>query len=86
MKDWSLFRLGATLEGTTIAAIASFGGFVASIVIYAVVPFAETGPAWDSPESWTSVVLVGAGLVCFVVFLVTGLITVFNRGSPPPPL
>jgi len=80
-----LLEREASLEGTTVAAIASFAGLVSSIVIYTVVPFAKAEPTWYSPESWISVVLAGAGLVCFVVFLVTGLITFFNRGSVPPP-
>jgi hypothetical protein len=73
------------LEGTTTAAITSFAGFVGSIALYAFLPFAKTGVSWNAPGSWLSVVLLGAGLVCFVVFLVTGLITFFNRGSNLPP-
>jgi len=73
------------LEGTTTAAIASLAGFVGSIALYTILPFAKTGVSVSAPGSWLSVVLVGAGLVCFVVFLVTGLITFFNRGSDLPP-
>jgi len=74
------------VEGTTTAAIASLAGFVGSIALYTTLPYAKTGVFLNAPGSWLSVALVGAGLVCFVVFLVTGLITFFNRGSnfPPP--
>jgi hypothetical protein len=80
-----LLELETSLEGTTTAAIASFAGFVVSMVLYTTIPFAKTGVSWQTPASWLSVVLVGAGLVCFVVFLVTGLITFFNRGYTMPP-
>ena len=73
------------MEGTTVATIVSFAGFVTSIALYAFVPSVNAEPSWYSPGSWTSVALVGTGLLCFVVFLVAGLITFFNRDSPPPP-
>lgn len=73
------------MEGTTAAAIASFVGFVSSIALYSILPFAKNGVSWSTPGSWLSVFLLGVGLVCFVVFLVTGLITFFNRGSNVPP-
>lgn len=73
------------MEGTTAAAIVSFAGFVASIALYTYVPFARTGVSWPAPGSWIPVLLLAAGLACFVVFLVTGLITFLNRGTNPPP-
>ena len=73
------------MEGTAAAAIVSFVGFAASIVIYALFPFAKTGVSWQDPASWSSVVLLAVGLICFVVFLVTGLITFFNRAPTRPP-
>lgn len=73
------------MEGMAAAAIASLAGFVASVVLYMFVPFPGTGIDWKSPGTWLSVFLLVAGLSCFVVFLITGLITFFNRGSNPPP-
>lgn len=73
------------MEGTTTAAIASFAGFVVSVILYNILPIAKTGISWQSPTWWLSIILLGAGLVCFVVFLITGLITFFNRGSARPP-
>jgi hypothetical protein len=72
------------LEGTSVAAIVALAGFLASLGLYAFVPLARYGGSWQSPGSWVSVVVLGVGLVCFVVFFITGLITFFNRGTPPP--
>ena len=73
------------MEGTTVAAIASFAGFVMTFVLYVVVPSARTAASWQAPGTWLSVVLPGIGVTCFIVFLITGLITFFNRGSSRPP-
>lgn len=81
----TLAELGASLEGTTAAAIVSFAGFVASVILYTNLPLSKSGVYGQAPTSWISLVLLGVGLVCFVVFLVTGLITFLNRGSSMPP-
>ena len=69
---------GATVEGTTIAAWGSLAGFVTSLVLYSYLPLPSSAIPWGTVGPWISVVLVVAGLVCFVVLLVTGSITLLN--------
>ncbi len=71
------------MEGTTVAAIVSFAGFVGCLALYALLPFPHDA-AWPAGAWWLSACLLGVGSVCFLVFLVTGLITFLNRGSAPP--
>ncbi|HYA11038.1 MAG TPA: hypothetical protein VEH10_05155 [Thermoplasmata archaeon] len=69
----------------TAAAVGSLAGFVTSVALYAYVPLPSSGVSWATPRPWISVVLLGVGLTSFIVLLITGLITLLNRGSDRPP-
>lgn len=73
------------MEGIAAAALGSLAGFVACVVLYTYFPLPANGIPWQTSGPWISILLLGVGLACFVVFLVTGLITFFNRGSDRPP-
>jgi formate hydrogenlyase subunit 3/multisubunit Na+/H+ antiporter MnhD subunit len=73
------------LERITVAAIASFAGFVASVALYTSIPVAREDVSWQTPEWWLTAILLVAGLTCFVVFLITGMIAFLNRGSAVRP-
>ncbi len=73
------------MQRMTLAALASLVGFAVSIVLYSYFPFPRDGTRWEDPELWVSLLLLIVGLVSFVVLLVTGLITVLNRGTERPP-
>ncbi len=73
------------MQRMTLAALASLVGFAVSIVLYSYFPFPGDGTRWEDPELWVSLLLLIVGLVSFVVLLVTGLITVLNRGTERPP-
>ncbi len=66
------------MRGLTAAAIGSLIGVVASIVLYSYYPLPSTDLAWQDPALWVSVLLLVVGLVCFVILLISGLITLLN--------
>lgn len=75
------------MKALTWVAIVSFVGLVLSILAYSVDPLPSRWDAssWASASLWLSVALLGIGLVCFVGFLIAGLISVLNWGADRPP-
>lgn len=65
----------------TTAAIASLGGLVVTIVLYTFYPLPAGGAGWQASTIWLPLLLLGVGLVCFIILLISGLIVLLNWGS-----
>ena len=64
-----------------VIAIASFAGLITTVVLYAYFPLPNPLPSWTSAAFWGYLVLLAAGLVCFLGLLVSGLILLLNLGD-----
>ncbi|MGI0054407.1 MAG: hypothetical protein ACREB9_08475 [Thermoplasmata archaeon] len=65
----------------TLAAILSLAGLVLAIGLYSIDPLPAGGIPWEDPSVYGSLALLVVGLLCFLVALPTGLITVLNWNS-----
>ncbi|NNN17729.1 MAG: hypothetical protein HKL79_05155 [Thermoplasmata archaeon] len=74
------------MRGLSLVAIGSLGGFILCVIVYSFdpVPGSWTSSTWTNPGVWLAIVILGAGLVCFVVGLIAGLISVLNWGTDRP--
>lgn len=66
--------------------VGSLAGFILAIFAYSFepLPSAWTSSSWENPGLWLSIAILGGGLVCFVIFLISGLISVLNWGADRP--
>ncbi len=67
-------------------AVASLAALLLSITAYSYDPLPSSwaGTNWQTPGVWLSIAVLAIGLVCFVVFLISGLITILNWGVDRP--
>ncbi|MFZ0699691.1 MAG: hypothetical protein WAN74_05835 [Thermoplasmata archaeon] len=74
------------MRALALVAIGSLAGFIGCIAADSFVPLPGTWTAstWESPGVWLSIAILAVGLVCFVVCLISGLISVLNWGTERP--
>ena len=74
------------MGGRSLVAIGSLAGFVIAVIAYSFdpLPGTWTPSTWTDPGVWLAIAILGAGLVCFVVGLISGLIEILNWGTDRP--
>jgi hypothetical protein len=70
----------------SLIAVGSLAGLIVSVVAYSFYPLPATWAqgSWGSAGTWLSIAILAVGLVCFVAFIITGLVTVLNWRSDGP--
>lgn len=69
------------MRASTLAAGLSLAGVTVCIILYSFYPLPSSANPWTDADLWLSIVLLIAGLVCFIVLLISGLITLLNWNS-----
>lgn len=72
------------MRGMALAALASLVGLVVCVALYLLDPLPMNGFAWQDPSAWIPVLLLVMGLSCFILLLVSGLVTILNWTSDRP--
>jgi uncharacterized membrane protein len=67
-------------------AVGSLAALLLSMTAYSYdpLPGSWAGTNWQTPGLWLSMTILAIGLVCFVVCLISGLITILNWGVDRP--
>lgn len=72
------------MKGMAATALASLAGLVACLVVYLYYPLPTSSFDWQDPHAWLPVLLLTVGLICFILLLISGLVTILNWASDRP--